>query len=268
MSVTESASGRAARGGYGAGRGMRLTRSGRSRPRAQARYFSPLPSRGLPALARDRGEPLQKPRGHRRRAGELAGRGENHLARAKRLGEVVRRERDAPLRQIESERVAHRAAEPGIAARLRRPRALDQAAEHDAVDVLQARLERAVDAHARARQFRPAHHAVADDGVEQLDVIRERDGKTSGRAGQRDLLEAAASAAPSAPTKAAIAPVGTFRSRAITSAWRAASSLKGCGRARAVFQRRERSDQPRDQVRGVIKIALGQGRARIGRMQI
>ena len=45
--------------------------------------------------------------------------------------------------------MAHRAAEPGIAARLRRPDAFDQAAQHQPVDRLQARFEQAEDAHPR-----------------------------------------------------------------------------------------------------------------------
>ena len=68
--------------------------------------------------------------------------------RAEHLREVVRRQADAPLRQIEAEIAPHRAAEPGIAARLRRPGAFDEPAEHDAVDALQARFQRAEDAHA------------------------------------------------------------------------------------------------------------------------
>ena len=136
--------------------------------------------RGLPArLARDRGEPLHEARRHRRRAAELGRAGEDHLGRAERLREIVRREADAPLRQVEAELVAHRPAEPGIAARLRRPDALDQPAQHQAIDRLQARFERAVDAHPHVG-FGPADFLVGDRGVEQLDIIAGLDRRGAG----------------------------------------------------------------------------------------
>ena len=72
---------------------------------------------------------------------------------------------DRPMRRsgrIEAEVAPHRPAQPRIAARLRRPAAFVQAAQHDAVDCLQARFQRAEDAHAHVVRFRPPHHAVAD----------------------------------------------------------------------------------------------------------
>ena len=54
-------------------------------------------------VARDRGEPLHEARGDGRGACELGGAAEDHLARAEHLREIVGRERDAPLRQIEAE---------------------------------------------------------------------------------------------------------------------------------------------------------------------
>ena len=89
--------------------------------------------RRLPSAARHRGKPLHEARGHRRRAGDLGGAREDHLACAESLGEVVRGKTDAPLRQVEPEVLPHRAAEPRIAARLGRPRAFVEPAEHDAV---------------------------------------------------------------------------------------------------------------------------------------
>ncbi len=67
--------------------------------------------------------------------------------------------------------MAHRPVEPGIAARIGRPDALDEAADDDAVDGRQARFERTVDAHAALRRAGPAHHAVADDDAEQLHIV-------------------------------------------------------------------------------------------------
>ncbi len=98
---------------------------------------------------RDGGEPLDEARDHGGRAGELGGIGEDHLVGAERLREVVGGERHASLRQIEAERVPHGPAEPRIGAHLRRPHVLDQAADYDAVDALQPRFERTVDAYAR-----------------------------------------------------------------------------------------------------------------------
>ena len=60
-------------------------------------------ARRLPALAGDRGEPLDEARRHGRRAGDLGGVGQDHLARAEQLGEIVGGKADAALRQIEAE---------------------------------------------------------------------------------------------------------------------------------------------------------------------
>ena len=61
-------------------------------------------------LAGERRDPLQETRHHRRRAGKLRRTGEKHIACAKRLGEVMGGQADAPLRQIEPQFVAHRPA--------------------------------------------------------------------------------------------------------------------------------------------------------------
>ena len=71
----------------------------------------------------------------------------------KRLREIVRRQADAPLGQIEAEIAAHRAAEPWIAARLGRPGAFIESAQHDAVDVLQSRFQRTEYTHLHDRRF-------------------------------------------------------------------------------------------------------------------
>ena len=99
-------------------------------------------ARAAPALfAGHRRQALHEARDDGGRAGQFGGIGEDHLARAERLRKVVSRERDAPLRQIEPERLAHGAAQPRIARHLGGPRALDQPAEHDPVDALQPRFE-------------------------------------------------------------------------------------------------------------------------------
>ncbi len=121
----------------------------------------------------------------------LAARAEDHFRGAERLREVVRGKADAALGRIEAEVAAHRPAQPGIAARLGRPGALVEAAEHDAIDALQARFQRAEDAHAHVRRFRPPHHAVADAGVEQLGIVAFGDRKAGGGRALGELFEGA-----------------------------------------------------------------------------
>ena len=87
-------------------RGLRdrldLRRGCRVRP-AKRTYFSPRRFRGIPArFARDRFQPVQEARSHRRRAADLGGVAEDDVVGAEQLGEVVRGEADAPLRQIEA----------------------------------------------------------------------------------------------------------------------------------------------------------------------
>ena len=67
----------------------------------------------------------------------------------------------------------HRPAQPGIDPRRRRPDALDQPAENDAVGFGQPRFELAVDVKMRARRFRPPHHAVGEGGLEHIGIIAE-----------------------------------------------------------------------------------------------
>ena len=196
-------------------------------PPRQLRVARAARERCLPArLAGDRGEPLHEARGDRRRAAELGGAGEDHLRRAERLREIVRREADAPLRQVEAELVAHRPAEPGIAARLRRPDALDQAAQHQAIDRLQPRFERAVDAHPHVG-LGPPHLPVGDGGVEQLGIVARLDRE---RARLDDLVERRAPVPPVMPPSAC----STFACRSASCAERVRAARQG-------FQRRERS---------------------------
>ena len=207
---------------------MRFTSAGGRARAPRRRSARRWPGARVPArLARDRREPLHEARGHRRRAGELGGAGEDHLGRAERLREVVRRKPDAPLRQIEAERMPHRPAEPRIGARFRRPHALDQPAEHDAIDRLQPRFERTEDAHAHGRKLRPPHHAVGDHRLEQLGIVGARNRKTAGAAGRCRRMPRA-SFSPSSPANAALSPRSSRLKAAITSSCRAAIAAKGC----------------------------------------
>ena len=75
-----------------------------------------------PALgAGNRGHALDEARGHRWRAGELGGAGQNDFGRAERLREVMRGEADAALGRVKAKVAAHWPRQPRIAARLRRP---------------------------------------------------------------------------------------------------------------------------------------------------
>ena len=225
-------------------------------------------ARTLPALfAGHRGEPLHEARGHGRRAGQLGRIGEDHLVGAERLREIVGGERDAPLRQIEAERVAHGPAEPGIGARLRRPDALDQPAEHDAVDALQPRFERAVDAHAHARQLRPPHHAIRRSPSGTARHSRSAPRQNRRPSCRAISSKALSSAAPSVPSKATGTPVSSVLSAATTSRWQRRDAR------RSDMQRRLSSGASASVNRSTRSAAASSSPsvevgARIGRMQI
>ena len=143
---------------------------------AKRTYFSPACFAVFQrSLARDRLEPVQETRGDRRRAADFGGVAEDDVAGAEQLREIVRRQSDAPLRQIEAEFVPHRPAQPGIDPRRRRPDAFHQSAENDAVRLGQPRFQRAVDFQPRIGRLRPPHHAVAKGGLENLRIIAELD---------------------------------------------------------------------------------------------
>ena len=151
-------------------------------------FFPPL-THALPALASDGGEPLHKARRHRWRTRELGGARENHFTRAERLRKIVSGERNPPFRQVEPERIAHRAAEPRIGACLRRPDAFHQAAEHDAVGASEPRFERTIDTHPNAGIFRPPHNAAGDGGAEGIGIIAGRHAQACGGGVAGDLVE-------------------------------------------------------------------------------
>ena len=174
--MTDIRSGRVARGGVGAGCAIGLTSAGAIERQREMHILFAGVLRGVPALfARDRFQPMQEARGHRGRAAGLGGMAEDHVLIAEQLREVMRRQADAPLRQIEAELVPHRPAQPGIGARRRRPHAFDQAAGDDAVGLHQPRFQRAVDVQRRAGLFRPPHRAVGERGLEHFRVVRQRD---------------------------------------------------------------------------------------------
>ena len=137
-------------------------------------------ARRVPALlAGDRGEPLHEARGHRRRAGEL---GRDRLRITSSAPSACAKScADSPMRRSGRSRPsAWRIGRlsQGSAARLRRPDAFDQPAEHHAVDASAAAL-RAGRRCARARRAAPGRRTTrsAIAVLEQLGIVGRRDGE-------------------------------------------------------------------------------------------
>ena len=146
-------------------------------------------ARVFPALAGDRGEALDEARRHGRRAGDLGGMGQDHIAGAEQLREIVGGKADAAFRQIEAELEPHRAAEPGIGLALRRPGAFDQAAEHDAVAFGQPRFERPEDAHAHAGLGGTTHDAAGKRCGKQFEIVGRFDRQAGRGLARRQFVE-------------------------------------------------------------------------------
>src|SRR6478735_11301720 len=140
-------------------------------------------------FAGDSGQALDEARYDSWGTGELGRISEDDLVGTERLREVVRRQRNAPLRQIEAERMAHGATEPGVRPRLRRPDALDQAAKDNAVDLLQPGFERTINTDAHVRNFRAPCHAIDNRDPEKLEVVRLRDDEASVGVRTRNVVE-------------------------------------------------------------------------------
>ena len=143
----------------------------------------------LPLRPGNGGEALDEARWNGRRAGNLGGAGEDHVARAEQLSKIVSRKPDAALGQVEAELLAHRAAEPGVGPAFRRPCSLDESPENHAIAFGQPRFERPEDAHPQPRPRRPPHDAVGKGGGKQLDVVGRRDGEDGGGFTDRKLIE-------------------------------------------------------------------------------
>ncbi len=157
---------------------------------AKRTYFFAGLLRDVPALlARDRLEPVQETRRDRRRAADFGGMAEDDVVGAEQLREIVRRQPDAPLRQIEAEFVPHRPAEPGIDSWRRRPDAFHQSADNNAVRLRQPRFQRAVDFQRCIGRLRPPHHAVAKGGLEHVRIIAEFDREPAWAAAAEQIVE-------------------------------------------------------------------------------
>ena len=114
---------------------------------------------------------------------------EDDVVGTEELCKVMRGEADAPLRQIEAEFVPHRPAQPRIDPRRRRPDALDQSAENDAIGFGQAGFELTENMQMCARRFRPSHHAVGECGLEHVGVVSGLNHQTARTAGADEIIE-------------------------------------------------------------------------------
>ena len=198
----------------------------------------------------------------------MAARDEDDFFGAQALREVVRGKADAALGRIEAEVGAHRAAQPGIAARLRRPGAFVEAAQHDTLEGLQARFQRAEDAHAHVGRLRAAHHALGDGGMEQFGIVAFGDAKRGGGGTFGQFLEGAkkryavivgeggdlAFAIPAKPGNHGAVAFGELGKRM---------------RARLQpLQRRQRRAEPGDQFGGHVELVVVDQPARVAAVQL
>ncbi len=203
-----------------------------------------MSQRRRPARARHRGEPLQETGRDGRGAGELGGTGQDHLARAQHLGEVVSRKSDASLRQIEPEREPHRPAQPGIAARFRRPGAFVQSAEHEAIAGGQPRFQSPENAHPHPRQPGPPHHAVRDGGGEQVRIVGERNRKIGRRQAGRNGIEDLGKRVPIRARKGRRGAAAIVGQRGDDLAVAGRDRAEGMRAARQALERRQRGRKP------------------------
>ena len=88
--------------------------------------------------------------GDRRRVAGAGGARQHHLLRAHRHLEIMRGMADAPLGRLEVDAGLHQPRHEAVGLRLARPDALVQPADHQRVDALQPRFQRAPDGDARS----------------------------------------------------------------------------------------------------------------------
>ena len=224
---------------------------------------------GLPAfLAGECGEALHETRGHGRRAGDLLRPRQHDLRHAERLREVMRGQADAPLRRIEAELPPHRPAEPGIAARFRRPARFVQSAEHDAVDRLKARFERTVDVHAHVAHFRAAYDAVTDGRMKHFDVVAGGQRKAGSGRRRDDVLEGARQRHAVVIVECGGDAVGIARQRLDRLAVRGRELRQRMIAARQRLQRRQRCGELADQRASGAELVLLDQPARIAAVHV
>src|SRR5579883_2997278 len=105
----------------------------------------------LPRLAAKRCHALKKPRRHRGSPVPFAGPAQDHFSLAHGLGKIMRCLAELALGRAQAQSGAHGPVEKSIAARLRRPNRLIEAAEQNDIGIDQPRLEEAQNLEARMR---------------------------------------------------------------------------------------------------------------------
>ena len=101
----------------------------------------------------------------------------------------MRGKADSPLRQIEAKLVPHRPAQPWIDVGRRRPDALHQPANNDAVRLRQPRFERSIDFQGSIGRLRPAHHAIGKSCLEHFRVFAELNQQSRLRVAAEQIVE-------------------------------------------------------------------------------
>ncbi len=172
-----------------------------------------------------------------------------------------------PLRQIETETLPHRAAEPSVGAAFRRPRPLDEPAEHDAGAFAEPRFDGAHDPHARTWAQRLSHHTVGKSGGKELDIIRWRNEQRGGGGARRQVIECGGELSAVGTVESVFAFAIPRQSRQHPMMTRGDLAQRARLFAEA-FERRQRLCEPTNQIGGGREFAIGQADARIGRMQI
>ena len=113
----------------------------------------------------------QPPRFHCRPAAGPYRPGQEDLRRQSALHEIVRLQPDPPVRRRQTERVPHRPAHPRVGLGFGGPGVLVQPAENDAVDALQARLQRSPNEETRMTAVAGAHHAPGHRRRENCRIV-------------------------------------------------------------------------------------------------
>ena len=180
----------------------------------------------------------------------------------------MRGQADAAFRLIEAEFLAHRPAQPRVTAAFRRPSTFDQAAEHDAVAVSEARFDGAQNADSRAGARRRPDLASRERGNKQLDII----------GGIDDEQRAAASLVANSSKRvgelgAVRAGEGMFALTVARQGHEHIAMMRGDlaqrkGLIGNVLKRRQRLREPADEIGSRGKFVFAERNARIGSMQI
>ena len=163
--------------------------------------------------------------------------------------------------------MAHRSAEPRVGARLRRPALFDEAAEHDAVNALQARFEQAEYPQPCARDAGAPHHALRNGGEEQLGIIRSGEREVVGCTARQNVVERRRESLSLLAGKRRDHARGVGRERRHRVAMARRDFAERHGARTEIFKRRQGGGKPRNQSRGRFEVVIGEMLARVVRVQ-